>query len=232
MVTSAAAELLPEVSQRPTSVFLHGVSRPLLNWVLYVMLVRSGPNFYWTDIRLPEEALDPLDPLARNVVPSHRLSVILPEDLRQSTPPESALASMIQPDEAPESVRKVAAFLRLPAHTQDLIARETKAGRISVFGLSNVHRSAALYSGESVRSTVRTIHESGASLIMTWADALPAGSRYFDFVIEVSGVRPKEWKESTLRCVHGDSTGPVRAGITLKLGNLAAVVDVLSPLGI
>ena len=225
MGMSGTPGLIPELTHRPTSVFLHGSNRALLNWVMFVMLASSDPGYFWTDVRLPEEVLDPLDPLARGVVPPNQLSVILPEDLRPSPVPGDAMTSMLDRDETSDSLRRVAGFLRLPAHTQELISRKAQVGRVTVFGLSNAHRTAALYRGDAVRTTIRAIHESGVSLIMTWGDALPGGSRVFDFVVEVEGSHPAAWKDAHLRCLLGDSVGPLRAGARLRLSSLPAAVE-------
>lgn len=225
MGTSAAPGVIPELTHRATSVFVHGSSRALLNWVMYVLLASSDPEYFWTDVRLPEEVLDPFDPLARGIVPESQLSVILPEDLRPSSPSGSAMAEMLADDESSDSARRVASFLRLPPHTQELIARKTRVGRISLFGLSNAHRTAALYRGEAVRTTLRAIHDSGVSLIMTWADALPGPHRFFDFVVEVEGSHPSGWKDAHVRCLLGSSVGPLRAGVRLRLSDVPAVCE-------
>lgn len=225
MGSTAAPGLIPELTQRPTSVFVHGSNRALLNWVMYVLLSSSDPGYFWTDVRLPEEVLDPLDPLACGAVPPNQLSVIFPEDLRPSTPPLDAMASMLATEDSSDAIHRVTGFLRLPHHTQDLISRKAHAGRVTLFGLSNAHRTAALYREETVRSTVRAIHESGVSLTMTWADALPGASRVFDFVIEVEGSHPSGWKEAHLRCLLGSSVGPLRAGVRLRLSSIPAACE-------
>jgi hypothetical protein len=232
MVGPTGESLIPELSRHPTSVFFHGSSRPLLNWVLYATLIRSDPDFFWTDVRHIGEVLDPLDPLARRLIPDRQTSVVAPEGLMPSEAPAGALTSMIRTDEPIDSMKRVMAFLQLPAHTQEVISRSSSSHRTPVLGLSNAHRLAALYPGDAAAQTVKAILTSGASLAGTWADAAPSAARAFDFVIAVEGVSPSNWKYAVLRCESGKSTGPVRAGNQFVLGELPAIAEVLGPLGI
>jgi hypothetical protein len=232
MGNSFAEGLIPELGQRPISAFFYGASRPLLNWVLYATLIRSDPDFFWTDVRLPEEVLDPLDPLARHVVPDRQSSVVPPEGLPRSTTPSAALSHMIRPDEPAESMQRIVSFLQLPTHTQDVISRAASSHRTPVLGLSNAHRIAAHYPGDAPARTVKAILSAGASLVLTWADAKPTTASAFDFVLGLDGLSPTHWKEAVLRCERGNSSGPVREGRRHALGELPAVAEVLGPLGI
>lgn len=230
MGLSSGPDLIPELSERPTSVFLHGSSRPLLNWVMYALLVRADPEFRWTDVRLTEEVLDPLDPLSRSVVPDERLSIIEPDVLQRTAVPHATVATMIRSDEPAESIGRTLDFLRLPGHTQELISRTPIGPRPAQLGLSNAHRLAALFPTATIRPTLRGILDSGVTLVMTWADAPPAGRRAYDFVIGVEGAGPKAWKDARLRCEIGGSSGRMRAGAQARLSELAPIHDVLEPM--
>jgi len=230
MEPSASRVLIPELTERPTSVFLHGSNRALLNWVMYALLDRSNPDFRWTDVRLREEPLDPLDPLARHVIPESQLSLVEPDELQRSPVSSSSFSALVRPDEPDESTRRALAFLRLPTHTQDLISRTSPRTTPAQFGLSNAHRLLAAFPAKTVQPTLRAILDSGISLVMTWADAAPSGSRAYDFVLGLEGGGPADWKEAVLHCVIGNSAGPVRAGERLKLGRLPSIADVLGPM--
>jgi hypothetical protein len=232
MPSSKASPLIPELVQRPTSVFLHGSSRPLLNWVMYSLLDRSHPDFRWTDVRLRDERLDPLDPLARHVVPESRLSVIEPIELQPSPDPSASFSRVIRPDESVESVRRTLDFLRLPSHTQDMISQVSTANPPAQFALSNAHRLVGLFPSSTIRPTIQGILDSGVSLVMTWADASPRESRTFEFVIGVEGLGPASWKDAVLQCEIGRSTGAIRAGARLGLANLEPIAEILGPMGL
>jgi len=224
--------LLPEFTFQPTSLLLHGSNRALLNWVMFAVLDRSHPGFWWTDVRLREERLDPLDPLARHVIPEDHLGVIAPTVLQREPDRSATLATMIRPDEPPPSLQRVMEFLRLPKHTQELISSRPATKRPAQVALSNCHRLAAIFPAGSVEPTVRAILASGVSLALTWADALPASAQHFDFVLGVEGSGPANWQQATLHCEIGNSSGLARAGQRFKLGELRPIAEVLGPMGL
>ncbi len=232
MEPSPVGVLIPELTQRPTSVFLHGSNRALLNWVMYALLDRSDPNFRWTDVHLREEPLDPLDPLARHVIPESQLSLVEPDELQRSPDPSASLSSMVHPEEPAESIRRALAFLRLPSHTQDLISRTSPGGSPAQVGMSNGHRLLAAFPAATVQPTIRAILDSGVTFVMTWADAVPSTSKAFDFVLGVEGAGPADWNNAVLNCGIGNSVGPVRAGKRLRLGELGPIANVLGPMGL
>lgn len=227
MGTAESGCLIPEVCRRPTSVFLHGINRPLLNWVMYAILHRSDPRFIWTDVRFEHEALDPQDPLSTRVVPPEQLSVVAPGVLRRTAGPGQPRPSLIHPGEHPDEVRRLVEFLTLPEHTQRLISHVDGQDRVPVLGLSNAHRLAAIFPTEVVAPTLRGILGAGVSLVMTWADSVPGGSSAFDFVLGVEGSEPLAWREAVLRCTLGISEGLVRAGRFYRLGDLAPITEEL-----
>ena len=53
----------------PTSVFITGQNRTLLQWFAFASLHPYSSRVYWTDVRLPGEVLDPLDPIALHRIP-------------------------------------------------------------------------------------------------------------------------------------------------------------------
>lgn len=232
MGASNEACLIPELGERPTSVFLHGSNRPLLNWVLYAILVRTDPKFVWTDVRFQGERLDPLDPLARSLVPESQLSVVRPEELKRTHPPTHQVSSYFHPDEDPDAVRRLSEFLGLPQHTQRVISHVDRVGRVPVLGLSNAHRLAGLYDFGHVHPTIRAILDSGVSLVMTWADAVPGESSAFDFVLGLEGAGPLDWADAELRCTLGISRGEVRAGRSQRLGEIPSIADELRQAGV
>ena len=221
--------LIPEITHQPTAVMLYGESESLLNWLLYAILVRGNPQFRWTDVREKGAALDPLDPLAQGIVPASQLNVVEPEQLTPHQRVPSPTPDMIRDEESSEGVRRLTDFMRLPTRTQEFIARTTAPGRLALVGLSNAQRLLPRFNPESIQSTIRSFLEAGASLILTMAGSIPAG-RVYQFEIRVDGKNPRRWKEATFRCTLGDSVGPVRAGRSMRFGDIPEVAEVLGPL--
>lgn len=215
----------------PTSVFVSGADRLLLNWLAYALSHVPPLEPIWTDIRLDQEVLDPSDVLSRGLIPKERLLTVAPGELaRDDFAGNLALGGLVRSDEPSESVRRFADFLRLPAHTRALIARIPRDERPVVLVLSNAQRIAALYTSDQVGPTLRAITDSGVSLLMTWADAPPGGRLAFHRILHLQGAGAARWREATLKVERGAPAGALRSGAEVRLGSYAPVAQVLAPL--
>lgn len=221
--------LIPELSRQPTAALLHGDDRPLLNWVLYAILVRATSDYAWTDVRMEGEALDPLDPLARGMIPPKQLNSVGPHELGPVVGAFPNLADMPW-EVSPTETEKAVESLQFPAPTQQAIKRSILFGRVNVFGLSNAHRLSALFSPRTIRTTLDAIKGADVSLVITWADALPEPSGAIDFLLRIEGAGAAEWRDARLEWVRGESKGPTKVGETRALGDIPEVADVLGPL--
>ncbi|HYB63045.1 MAG TPA: hypothetical protein VEE86_01300 [Thermoplasmata archaeon] len=216
---------------RPTSAILCGTDRPLLNWVAYALSSAPGVESIWTDVRLDDELLDPSDLLHRDLIPKERFLTVSPDKLaRDDFAGNLALGGLVRSDEPEQTVRRFADFLRLPAHTQALIARIPRDDRPVVLVLSNAHRLAALYRSHDVAPTLRAIVESGVSLLMTWADALSGGRLAFDRILHVRGTMASGWRRAVLSVERGPPVGVLRPGAEVALEDYPPVATVLGGL--
>ncbi|HYK93594.1 MAG TPA: hypothetical protein VEY07_06090 [Thermoplasmata archaeon] len=206
---------------RPTSVIICGSDRPLLNWIAFALAGCVDPRFAWTDVQMEGEQLDPLDPLSRHLIPPARFDSVTPFQMGAEVVPAGiSPEKLIRPDERGETVRHLADFIRLPAHTQERISQIPSGHEPAVLVLSNGHRLVALYPSASVGRAVGAIVSAGATLIMTFADAPPAGRLAFSAVVHVSGRGMADWREATLRVEKGGPVDGVRAGSSRPLGEL------------
>ncbi|HTP53989.1 MAG TPA: hypothetical protein VML94_03365 [Thermoplasmata archaeon] len=212
---------------QPTSVFVGGPSRSLLNWVVYALASRTDPGFIWTDVRLPGEVLAGTDPLARGLVDPDRLNIVYPQELVPGDPSAVPPAGVDRPA-PPATVRRLEDFLRLPLHTQRLLAGAPKGGHPIVLALSNAHRMVGPYPTETVAPIVRTIVESGAILFVTFADAPPEGRFAFETVLQVEGETPRRWKDAALWVERGPTDGPLPSGARYPLAEFEPIAAVLS----
>jgi hypothetical protein len=195
---------------RPTSVILCGQNRPLLNWLVYALASKTDPGFIWTDVRLEGEVLAEVDPLGRGLVSPDRLNVVYPRELAPNDPASRSVPEVgIDRPTPPPTVRRIGDFLRLPLHTQRLLAGAPKGGQPIVLALSNAQRMVALYPAETVAPVIRTIVEAGAILFVTFADAPPEGRFAFETVIHVEGESPRRWKEAMLWVEKAPPDGPL-----------------------
>jgi hypothetical protein len=217
------------IFNRPTSVIVCGSNRPLLNWVAYALASITDPGFIWTDVRLQGEVLADADPLSRNLIPPDRMNVVHPKELALHRGGAKAVAeSVIRADEPTDTVRRLADFLRLPLHTQRLLSAGPSQGQPMVLVLSNGHRLVAFYPTDAVGPTVRAIVESGATLIMTFADAPPEGRLVFETVLHLEGNDTRGWRQASLTAEKGPADGPLRSGSAYRLGEFDPVTDILA----
>ena len=216
---------------RPGTVFICGNHRPLLNWTAFALASATDPRLSWTDVRLRGEVLDAFDPLARSVIPSDRLSIVHPNELAQNEAAArlagAASSTVIRSDEPPASIRRLVDFLRLPTHTQELLAAHPPDGPPTPLVLSNAHRVVALYPTESVAPVLRAIVDAGALLIATWADAPPEGRLAFDTILHLRGEEHGAWRRASLTVERSAVPGSLRAGETYPLGEIRPVAAVL-----
>ena len=214
---------------RPTSVFISGNSRALLNWVAYALAAASDPEFVWTDVRLSEESIASDDLLSRDRIPVERLHLVAPSEL---TPDDAtanmAVSTVIRADEPPEDLRRLTEFLRLPIRTQRVLEQASGEGPPRVVVLSNGHRLVAIYSNTAmVTSAVHAIVSSGVAFIMTFADSPPGGRLAFETVIHVDGGDPTAWRLAKIRVEKAPIGGVFTAGSELLLTDVESVATVL-----
>ena len=214
---------------QPTSVFICGTSRPLLNWVAYALATEADPQFVWTDVRLEGEVAAPDDLLSRGLIPPDRLRLVSPPELKPDDATANvAVSAVIRDDDVPEEVQRAVEFLRLPTKTQELLADVKGRGSPPVVVLSNAHRLVAIYHDLAVvQPTVRAIVRSGVVLVMTFADAPPGGRLAFDVIVHVEGSDPTAWRLAKLRVEKGPPEGVLAAGTEVLLADIDPIASVL-----
>lgn len=213
---------------RPTSVILYGDSRPLLNWVAFALAVGNPGGYAWTDIQLEGEVRDDADLLRTHLIPEDRFFEVSPDRLiLDDFAGNVALGGLVRSGDPPETVQRFADFLRLPSHAQSLISRLPRDGPPAVLVLSNGQRIAALYSWETAAPAIRSVVQSGASLLLTWAEAPTRGRLEFERVFHLKGSDRATWRDGILSVERGTSTGPLRTAVELRLGDLPEVASVL-----
>jgi len=224
-------DLLPGVLGRPSSIFISGADRSLLKWVAYAALSPYSERVYWTDVRLPGEIPDPLDPMTRAVIPAESVHVLLPLDLRpeeeEARRAETAAATMIRSEGAPDSLRRLIEFLRMPTHTQERISATYRRNEPAILVCANAHRLAGNYSSDRVAPLVKSIVESGACVVSLWSDAPTSLESVFDVVLHVEGGGSADWRSATIRCEKGIASGPLASGKVPRLADLKPIAKVL-----
>jgi hypothetical protein len=214
--------------ERPTSVILLGSPGALLNWVALGFASTSRGGYFWTDVRLPEQRIDDRDPLARAAIPSNRLSVVQPQELsRNDAPANAALSMVVRADDDGGTLRQLADFIRLPTHTQALIAAQPPGDTSPLVVLSNAQRIAPLYPEDAVAPVVKAIVGAGVSLFVTYADEAPQGRLDFENVWHLKSRPASSWPEAWIEVEKASAGGPYEAGAKVEVRAIPRLAGVL-----
>jgi hypothetical protein len=226
-----AEELFPGGFGRPSSVFISGASRSLLKWFAFSSLAPYASRVYWTDVRLPGEILDPLDPMALHAIPDESVYVLQPRDLQPddvgARQAEAAAATMLKSDESTSSIEGLVEFLRMPVHAQKLISSTGRVDAPSILVTANAQRLATVFPQDRIAPLMRAMLESGTCQVALWAEAPTTLTSVFDIVLHLEGHGPADWRNATIRCEKGISSGPLAAPKPLRLSEIVSIASIL-----
>ncbi|MGP8072614.1 MAG: hypothetical protein ACLPZM_05745 [Thermoplasmata archaeon] len=226
-----AEELFPGGFAKPSAVLISGTSRSLLKWFAFAALEPYSSRVYWTDVRLPGEVLDPLDPMTLHAIPEEALYVLLPQELQPddqgARQAEAAAATMLKSDETPNSLEGLVEFLRMPSHAQKLISSTGRSDAPSILVTANAHRLATVFSVERIAPLMKVMLESGTCQIALWAEAATTHTTMFDVLLQVEGSGSADWRNATVTCERGISTGPLASGRAHRLSDIKPVASIL-----
>ena len=221
--------MLPgELFQRPTSVILCGSQGPLLDWVVFALASRAPGGYFWTDVRLEGQPADTIGPLGRRAIPEDHLSVLSPQELTTNDAlANAAITGGLRPEERLSEIERVSDFLRLPSHTQALIAAQRTSGAPAVLVLSNAQRLAALYPPTTISPVLRAMVAADVSVVLVFADAPPRARVEFDNVWHLDSAELSRWRDAVLRIEKANTRPPLTAGKGVPLRDLPAVAETL-----
>jgi hypothetical protein len=226
-----ADEVFPDGFRKPSSVFISGTSRTLLKWFAFASLAPYASRVYWTDVRLPGEILDPLDPMAVHAVPEDSVYILLPRDLQPddqgARQAEVAAATMLRSDETPNALQGLVEFLRMPSHAQRLISTTGRSDAPSILVTANAQRLATVYSEDRVAPLMRAMLEAGTCQVALWAEAPTTHTSMFEVILHVEGGGPTDWRHATVQCEKGISAGPLAPGKARRLSDIEPIAAIL-----
>jgi hypothetical protein len=229
--TLPAQELFPGGFAKPTSVFISGASRSLLKWFAFASLTPYASRVYWTDVRLPGEVPDPLDPMTVRAIPAESVYVLSPRDLepddRAARQAEAAAATVLEAGEVPNSLEGLVEFIRMPSHARKLISSTGRPDHPSILVTANSQRLATVYSQDRIAPLMRAMLEAGTCQVALWAEAPTTLTSVFDVILRLEGSDPLDWRNATVQCERGISTGPLAVGEAHLLSELEPVATIL-----
>lgn len=214
---------------RPTSVFVYGPSRPLVNLVIFALAEATSPDFQWLDIGVQEEERIASDPVRLGWVPEERLwRVDRPDMLRpDDTTANLALFGLIRSDEPPATLTHIAEFLRLPEISQRILSRRPPDGKPGALAVTNAHRVIAAYPPNRVPPILALHRDAGFTVLVGFADVAGPGRNVFDFVFHLDCENLADWKKSHLVCERGIASGPLGNARPMTLESIPLLANVV-----
>lgn len=216
--------------ERPSTVLVHGPSRPAINLALFAFAEAITPEFQWVDIGVPGEEPGPSDPGRMGWIPEDRWwRVDRPEELRPNELTANlALFGLIRMDEPPSNIAQLTEFLRLPETSQRVLATRPRDGHPGVLAVTNAHRVMALYPADRVGSILAVHQNSGFSVLVGFAEVAGPGQQLFDYVFQLDCKSPAEWRTGHLVCTKGISSGPLRDARPVPIEDIPLLANVYS----
>lgn len=215
---------------RPSSVFVYGPCRSLVNLTLFALAGATNPDFQWLDIGVPGEERTQFDPVRLGWIPEDRLwRVEHPDSLRpDDVGANLALFGLIRSDEPPSTLAQVTEFLRLPDISQRILARRPSDGSPGVVAVTNAHRVMAAFSPSRVPGILAVHTSAGFSILVGYSEAAGPGRTFFDFVFHVDGTSVANWRKGRLVCEKGIGSGPLSEAQPMLLPDIPLLAAVLS----
>ena len=214
---------------QPSSVFVYGTSRPLVNLTLYALATHTNPEFQWVEIGALSEDRMPCDPVRLGWIPGSRLWVIdRPKELRPGAD-HLPIHDLIRSDEPEEVLGHFSDFLRLPDTSQRILTA-TSPERPGVVAVTNAQRVQQSFPFEVVPSILNVHRRSGYSVIIGFGEHPGAGRDVFDFVFRLQGqdLEKKDWKGMELVCEKGIDSGPLKESRPVRLDQIPLIANVVS----
>lgn len=203
----------PHLFDRPSTIFVYGASRSVVNLTLYALASEANPEFFWVELGEFADRRDPLDPVHLGWIPQNRLWLVGEPDpfRRPAVSGLSRLLDIIRADESPESLDQFAEFLNLPDRSQEMFTSRDPAGRPGVVAVTDSHHLQGELSARRISSLLSVHLNAGVSLMVGAGESAGPLRDLFGFVFRLEGPRraPGDWRRHQLVCEKGISSGPL-----------------------
>lgn len=220
----------PAGSPHPTTVFVGGDCRPVVNGVAFALAELLDLTPFWLDVRDPAAQTDGPDPGTTGWIPPDRLFVSEGGKGLEATPLAStdALWTLVRADE-PESVLTLLTdFLRLPEVIQEIVSTATANGGPKAVVAANSDRFAHLFprTAAGLQRFLQTLEASSLSVIAAHTGRTGPGRFGFRTVFRVEVESPEKWMEGTITCEQGVDHGPFAVGRSNRLSDVPSIARV------
>lgn len=224
--------IAPERGAGPTTVFVGGSSRGVVNAVAYALAELIDLTPFWLNVKDSRtRSIDP-DPGSVGWIPPDRMFVsedgrgleVMVEGAMQ------ALSTVVRSDEPASALSNLTEFLKLPELIQDILSAAPENGAPKALVAANSDRVTHLFpqTAKGLRQFFATIAAANVSILAAHTGPVGPGRFGFATVFQVRTASPGDWIEGTLICEKGIEGGPFAVGRTTRLSDVPGIARVLN----
>ncbi|MGA7861644.1 MAG: hypothetical protein WCB19_07280, partial [Thermoplasmata archaeon] len=218
----------------PTTVFVSGPSRSVVNGVAFALAEMIDLTPFWLDVRDGKESSDSPDPASTGWIPPDRLFISEGGRGLEAEAPgtEAALWTIVRSDEPASVLSHLTDFLRLPELIQEILSTTGTNGGPKALVTANSDRVTHLFprTAEGLQRFLRTLAASSLSIVAAHTGTGGPGRFGFETVFRLDVESPSSWTEGTIVCEQGIAQGPFAVSRANRLSDIPGIARVLSGL--
>jgi hypothetical protein len=207
-----------------------GPSREVLGRCAWALARANDPAPFWLDIRGDNGRPDPGSPPELGWLNADQLFIVAPTQVK---PPSAVgpqvIARVIRSDVPDSDVAELFEFLRLPSPVQEMIGLHPEGVGRPAFVIANGDRVRSDWPEDArgVRPILEAFLKLGILPILTATPPAGAGRLAFDFVFDLRGTRPGNWRAGVLFCEKAPEGSGFQVGHSTSLGDVPEFVTAL-----
>jgi hypothetical protein len=222
---------LASLGKGPWATFLYGPSRAVLGRVAWALARANDPTPFWVDIQADDGRPDPGAPPDLGWINPDQLFLVAPRHAKpQSSVGAGAIARVIRSDEAGSAIADLSEFLRLPPSVQEMISLHAGGGARPALVIANADRVRSDWPTDvaGVRPILDVMVRQEVVPIFTATPPPGPGRMAFDFVFEIRGTEPPDWRSGVLYCEKAPAATSFRRGDSTRLVDIPEVRSALT----
>jgi len=224
--------LPPNWDGRAVAVLVWGVSRRIVNRLVFSMVRSLDATPLWLEV---SERGEQPEPLRLGWVPPERLYVSeRPEDLEPARAIGNlALWGIVRSDEPTTLLARLTDFVRLPPLVQQALGGSTPESPLRALAVGNADRVAHLFRErpEELQWLVSYLRQSSLCLVVGANGPPGTGRSAFDCEFHVEGESVMTWREATVICDRSRVGGSYPVGRARRLSEIPGLSDLFTPPG-
>ncbi|MGP8078864.1 MAG: hypothetical protein ACLQD8_05495 [Thermoplasmata archaeon] len=200
-----------------------------MNLVLFGLSEEANTKFHWCDVRDSGATASELDPKELGWIDPTRFWEVdrfegLASDNAQAN---AAVFELVRSDEPPETLARLADFLRLPKTVRRILSEIDTSESPGLLAVANADRLASALPESVLGPILEAFEGAGCSLFVGSANPLPSVRARFARVVRVEGNSPRFWQNAALVLETGSSVSSLRPGERTELAAVPFAARVL-----